>query len=75
MHSGGALVQPTAFRSDIRDVVKAAFPPFLGVCGRNGPVGVGVREFQGNLTGYLRQPGRVAHSWSCRMPPAKTVVL
>ena len=27
----GQLFQPTAFRSDIRDIVKAAFPLFWGV--------------------------------------------
>jgi peptide/nickel transport system substrate-binding protein len=27
----GQLFQPTAFRSDIKDIVKAAFPLFWGV--------------------------------------------
>jgi hypothetical protein len=37
----GQLFQPTAFRSAIRDIVKAAFPLFWGCGGGNGWVGVG----------------------------------
>jgi hypothetical protein len=49
----GQLFRPRAFRSDITDIVKAAFPLFWGCAGRNGWVGVGGadREAGGGLVG------------------------